>query len=335
MKKFRTALIGCGGRGKLYAQAIESENRIEIVALCDINVRAMTEMNTKHKFNAKLYTDYKEMLTDLQIDFVIICLWTPLHLPVLGACLQAGIKIIHSEKPVATNWLDYQEAGRLARAYNIQLTYGHQRRFSEGNILVKNLIKDGIFGKIKNMELYSPPHLLDCGTHTFDQAAFFIGEEPVSWVLGIGDVSSTISYFDVPAENCFTGTVMYKNGIWANIIVGFENMEVGAGVRIHGENGFVQVQWDGYIDKCVVYDNPEFKLPEYTINQDDFIVKTVANALDSAISGEKPELDYTRAINAGEIIFALYESMRRRAKVKLPLKTTGDHPLESLLKSWK
>jgi hypothetical protein len=45
----------------------------------------------------------------------------------------------------------------------------------------------------------------------------------------------------------------------------------------------------------------------------------VRNALDCLASGEEPVLSHRKALRAAEIIFALYESMRRRARVELPL----------------
>jgi hypothetical protein len=51
------------------------------------------------------------------------------------------------------------------------------------------------------------------------------------------------------------------------------------------------------------------------------MVGLVRNAFDCLESGAEPELSHRKALRATEIIFALYESVRRRAAVTLPLDT--------------
>jgi hypothetical protein len=47
----------------------------------------------------------------------------------------------------------------------------------------------------------------------------------------------------------------------------------------------------------------------------------MANIADCLESGEEPELSARRALQAAEVIFAIYESSRRRARIDLPLET--------------
>jgi hypothetical protein len=54
--------------------------------------------------------------------------------------------------------------------------------------------------------------------------------------------------------------------------------------------------------------------------------------IDALETGREPELSARRALNSTEIIFACYESSRRRARVDLPL-TIDDNPLVSMVES--
>ena len=58
--------------------------------------------------------------------------------------------------------------------------------------------------------------------------------------------------------------------------------------------------------------------------------RAIADAVDALLTGREPELSARRALTATEIIFAIYESSRRRARIDLPL-TIEDSPLASMV----
>lgn len=333
MEQLRAAIIGCGNRGKSHARALKTETRCRVVALADIDPAATTAINTENEFSATEYTDYRAMLEKEQPDILAVCLWTPLHLPVLRDCLPfPSVKAILAEKPMAPTWGEYQEIARLAEETACQLTFCHQRRFGQGNQLARQLLNSGQFGEMKRMDLYCPRHLLDCGTHTFDQALSLNNESPLRWVLGAVDTSETFAYFEVKAEIMAAGHLVFENGVQATVQVGGPDKSMDSGVRVHGTKGFFEVNWDGHWGRAVVYDDPGWTPP--VVEKDGMneqMVGVVRNAVDCLLSGEEPELSYKRALRAGEIVFAFYESVRRRARVSLPLEGFTDNPLHSLL----
>jgi len=325
-------MIGCGGRAKALAVGLRAEDRCRVVALADIRKEAAAGLDQTFGFGATLYTDHREMLAREKPDLVVACLWTPLHLPAFRDCVDAGVRAVLSEKPMAPTWGECQEMARLAESSGCQLTFCHQRRFAPGNRLVRRLIEAGRFGKIERMDLYSPPNLLDCGTHTFDQALSFNQETTAKWVLGAVDASKPIRWFDVSAETMAVGTLVFENGVRASIQVGGPDMDLGSGVRIVGSDGFVAVDWDGNLQRAVVYSDPSWK-PEPIAKADPSTFETavVKNVVDCLETGAEPELSYKKALRASEIIFAFYESVRRHARVELPLTGVTDNPFLTLL----
>ncbi|MDH7569497.1 MAG: gfo/Idh/MocA family oxidoreductase, partial [Armatimonadota bacterium] len=222
------------------------------------------------------------------------------------------------------------EMARLAEESGCQLTFCHQRRFARGNQLARQLIAEGRFGKLLRMDLYSPPNLLDCGTHTFDQALSFNGEIPARWVLGAVDTSEVLNWFNVPSEGMSVGYVIFENGVRANYQVGGPDKDMPTGVRVVGTEGFLEVAWDGEFGRAVVYTDPGWQPPPVKDTPARMMEDVVRNAMDCLESGEEPELSHRKALRAAEIIFALYESVRRRARVVLPLQTR-DNALHALL----
>ena len=80
-EKIKIGIIGCGGiaNGK-HLRAIENIDFLEPVAFCDIIEERAVE--TAKKFgspDAKVYTDYKELLKDESIVAVHVCTFPQLH----------------------------------------------------------------------------------------------------------------------------------------------------------------------------------------------------------------------------------------------------------------
>lgn len=328
---YRVAIIGCGKRAKDHVIGLKADPRVNVVALADAVQEAALAFNSDNGFNATIYTNYQELLAVEKPDVVIVTLWPPLHLPAFRDCAQAGVRAVLSEKPMAPTWGEAQEMGRIAEETGCILTFCHQRRFSKGNQLVRQLIAEGRFGKLERMELYSPPHLLDCGTHTVDQALSFNGETPVKWVLGAVDLSSTLDWFGVRAEGMAAGLIVFENGVRATFQTGGPDMDLWGGVRVTGSAGFIEVFWDGQVKRCVVYDEPGWQPPVIEEDPSEFMVSVVRNAIDCLESGAEPELSYRKALVATEVLFALYESVRRRERITLPLEDVADNPLHAIL----
>ncbi len=332
-KTYRLAMIGCGKRARSHVPGIKADSRLEVVALADVNLSAAEAMNNDFGFGAAIYSDHREMLKKEKPDVVISCLWTPLHLPVFRDCATSGVKAVLSEKPMAPTWGECLEIARIAEDTGCLLTFCHQRRFAKGNRLVRQMIAEGRFGKILRMDLYSPKNLLDCGTHTFDQALSFNGESPAKWVLGAVDASETLNWFDVKCEVMAGGILVFENGVRANIQVGGPDMDIWGGVRVIGSEGFIEVFWDGNFGKGVIYNDPSWTPPVVEDKPENHMIGVVKNALDSLESGTEPELSYKKALRASEIIFAFYESVRRNARVELPLVGVTDNPFITMLES--
>jgi len=326
------AFIGCGKRAREHAKGVKADARCKVVALADVNAAAAEGIRTDFGFGGEVYTDHLRMLRDVRPDVVVTSLWTPLHLPIFRDCVHAGVKAVLSEKPMAPTWGECLEMGRLADESKVQLTFSHQRRFATGNRLVRQLIGEGTFGKVERMDLYSPQNLLDCGTHTIDQAMSFLNETPAKWALGAVDVSSLINWFNVRAECMSVGTIVFANGVRATIQTGGPDMDLWSGVRVTGSGGFVEVLWDRQIKRAVVYKEPTWTFPTFKEDTgDDHMVAMVKDAIDCLQTGRESDVSYRKALRVTETIFALYESVRRRARVELPLIGVTDSPFLTML----
>jgi len=332
---YRVAVIGCGRRGVGNVRTILQNQNLHLIALVDPNPEAAAQIKTECGLEScATYTDHLEMLKNEQPDLCVICVWTGLHLPVFRACAEAGVKAAFLEKPVAGTWGECREIGRIAASTGCRLSISHQRRFHQGNLQAREMLAEGIIGKIIRMDLYSPAGLLDCGTHTLDQAFSFLGDSiGVKWVHGAIDLSEGTEAFGIPEGKMFTGTLMYENGILANIYCNMPDADHWTGVKVFGTKGFMEFTWGGAFNKYAIYDQPDFEPPVIEEEKTDPMRRSYEDIVAAMEGDHENELHYHKGLRSAEVIFAFYESVRTHRKVDLPLENVEGHPLKELLQS--
>jgi predicted dehydrogenase len=139
-------------------------------------------------------------------------------------------------------------------------------------------------------------------------------------------------HYGIPSESLFTGLVVYENDVRAYIQSKGPDRDMGTGVRIEGTRGLIEVGWNGQTGQAVLYDDPSWRPPDLATDEDkSHVMKDVyRDTLDRLEDGQEPLLSYKKAVRAAEIIFALYESARRRERIELPLEAP-DAGLASLV----
>ena len=149
MAKTRVGIIGCGGiaNGK-HMPALKKVNDCEMVAFCDIIVekaeKAKADYGTE---DAKVYTDYKELLKDETIDVVHVCTPNRSHSFITVDALHAG-KHVMCEKPMAINSKEAKKMLDAAKETGKLLTIGYQSRFRPDSRYMKDEAEADTFGEI-------------------------------------------------------------------------------------------------------------------------------------------------------------------------------------------
>ena len=148
-KKLRIGIIGCGGiaNGKHMPSLKELDN-VEMVAFCDIieerAVKAAKDFGTE---DAKVYTDYKELLKDETIDVCHVCTPNRSHGFITVDALEAG-KHVMCEKPMAKTYEDAKKMLEAAKRTGKKLTIGYQNRQNNDNLYVKAAVEAGDLGEV-------------------------------------------------------------------------------------------------------------------------------------------------------------------------------------------
>jgi predicted dehydrogenase len=301
----------------------------QLVALADINCENAQSFQALHGGD-RIYEDYRDMLAQEHLDIVSICTWPRSHAPMVLAAAEAGVRAIHCEKPMAPTYGEALDMVRVCQERGVQLTINHQRRFGGQYRQAKALLKSGAIGDLLRMEM-SCSNMFDWGTHWFDMMFYYLDQAPAEWVLAQIEVRGGHPVFDVPIEAQGISHIKFANGVHGLMVTGYEaGWE--APQRLVGTEGVIEV---GHNSLRVWNKGSEFwRDAEFAPGNDiaDYVRDAVLDVVEALSTGREPELAASRALQATELIFATYESSRRRGRVDLPLDTC-DSALAAMLAS--
>ena len=327
MAAFKAGIIGCGGRGRAHARGYQASPDVEIVACSDPFENARDAFTEQFEV-PNTYESYEEMLDKESLDFVSVCTWIALHRDMVIAAANSGIKAIHSEKPMAPTWGDAKALYQACVDNDVVITFCHQRRFGAQFIKAKQLANEGAIGELRRLE-GSCPNLLDWGTHWFDMFLFYNNDEPVDWVIGQIDVAEEKLVFGTQVETSGLSWFRWKNGVEGLLTTGGVSLS-GFSNRLIGTEGIIDVGGGAPV-RLLRAGSDDWETPDLSdIPKGDDTVLSVLDLVDSVKTGREPELSGRKAIQGAELIFATYESSRRRAKINLPL-TVDDSALLTMV----
>ncbi len=146
---FKVAVIGCGGiANQKHMPTLKKMDDVEIVAFCDIILeRAQKAAEEFGVEGARVYTDYKELLKDTEIDAVHVCTPNRSHSFITVDALESG-KHVMCEKPMAINSEEAKKMLDAAKRTGKVLTIGYQNRQRNDSLFMKKEAEDGTFGDI-------------------------------------------------------------------------------------------------------------------------------------------------------------------------------------------
>lgn len=201
MEKVKIGIVGCGGiaNGK-HLPAIKRNGNYEIIAFCDL-IKEKAEA-AKEKYgteDARIYTDYLELLKEKDITAVYVLTPNKSHAFISIAAMKAG-KHVMCEKPMAKTYEEAKQMVETAKETGKILTIGYQNRYRTDSAYLKRACENGDLGEI----YYSKAHavrrravptwgvflneeeqgggpLIDIGTHALDLTLWMMNNyEPVS-----------------------------------------------------------------------------------------------------------------------------------------------------------
>jgi predicted dehydrogenase len=350
-----------------HADAYRARDDCSLVACADI-VPENAQQFADHYDISGVYEDYRKMLDKERVDIVSVCVPPRIHADIVRGCADYGdLAAVHCEKPMATSWADCREMCEACERAEIELTFNHQIRFGRVYRKAKALVDDGRIGALRRIE-WADEELYDSGTHMFDVSAYLTDQCPVEWVMTALDYREENRWFGVHNSNQALAQWRYESGVFGLATTGRSQDALGAKLRLVGTDGAVEVGvsdgpplrvrtpktlgWRTVDVGEDIWGNPEYAtrrglaragirrgaetlrtaLPVVSAGRSrtTLLGRAIASVIDG-IEGDDPSELYCRnALQSTELIFASWESARRRARVDLPL-DIDDNPLEAMV----
>lgn len=185
--------IGCGSISAAWLSAMTARDDIKICGMVDLSRETAMQRAEQFDLDCPVYTNIEKAITELEPDAAVDNILPAGRTELAEICMSNGLHVM-SEKPLAD---DMKNAGKiiaLSDEYDRQYSVMQNRRYNTGMFSFRNTIQKGVIGDIGYIgaEFFRDPHfggfrdsmdsplLLDMAIHTFDQARFLLGADPVS-----------------------------------------------------------------------------------------------------------------------------------------------------------
>jgi predicted dehydrogenase len=151
-RALRWGVIGTGHRGSIHLSAIKSfPDDMQILAVCDVMENHLAAGAKKAGAGVATFTDYQKLLSNPDINAVLIATPNYLHHEMVLAALQAG-KHVMCEKPMAVTIEQCQAMKSAAAGKPDQVVlYTMQLRYSPRFQVMRETIEAGKIGKPKHL----------------------------------------------------------------------------------------------------------------------------------------------------------------------------------------
>ncbi len=326
MKPIKIGIIGCGGISRAHARGYKNlTDLFQITATCDTIETNAIERG--QQLGAKnIYTDYKKMLKEADIDAVDICLPHDIHAEVSIDALESGKHVI-VEKPIATTLQEADDMISTANKAGLTLMVALNERYDPVHQQIKKMIDDGTLGKLlciridHNQNVLLPEGhwirskkrlgggvLIGSGIHRVDLLRWFGGE-----------VKKVANFWAKQPERMEGEVAVVMNVLFESGCIG----EVTAlwavrkapwyeGVWVYGTNGSV------YRINGLFWDSPDGYV-KVDVPEADSFTEELRHFGQCMLNGQKPLTSGEEARRSLEVVLAAYRSAELSEIVELPM----------------
>ena len=331
--KLRVAVAGChrmthrtpGSHN--FATAFHAVPETDVVAVFDLGAETRTEFVDcwcEVWGDLPTYHDYEQMLGEIQPDLLCIATRQTMHADQIELAVQAGVRGILCDKPLATSLVELDRI--VAACQAVPLLLGLDRRWMPQYCALRELIADGAIGEVTSATAYALPNLINHGCHSYDAILGLAGDAEPVWVSGlVDDVSEEPLDSRRRMDPAGHAQIGLTNGAVLYVTPDGRHENAGMTFEVAGENGRLFLLDDANESYLWSADDSSgaglrpLDLPEETEPWP--AGKAMVNDLVHAVqTGGRTACDIEHVRRATEIGFAIHgSSMQGGSKVDLPL----------------
>ena len=342
----RFGLVGAGEIGRVRADALRRSPSCRLAAVADVapdRARAAARVST-----ASVYTDYRQLLDQSDLDAVIVSTPPDIHEEVAMAALERG-KHVLCEKPFAPTLDACRRLLRTARRSGLTLATGFNQRYFPAIKFVRHTVESGEIGELSFVRAFTghtglsefrEPWMherarvgggafMDNGLHLIDLIDGLLGE--VTEVFGLA--SGRVWRLDSAEDNGFAlmrnrqGAVASLHASWTEW-TGYRFF-----IEAYGDRGMVRASYAPMFSKAIYLKKPGVvRRRRFNFYPSVALREAVRGWKSTVLVAFQEELrDFVRLVGgetaaladgvagcrAVGIVHALYESARTRAAVNV------------------
>lgn len=191
---YNVAMVGFGGMaGHHFNQMSKKNTKFRLKGVYDINNERMEDAASK---GLHLYSSVDDMLSDNEIDVVIVACYNDVHKDISIKALRAG-KHVLCEKPATIKSSDLEDMIKVSKETGKILTIDHNRRTNKDFVAMRRFVESGIIGKPyviesrvegsrglpkgwRDRKALGGGMMFDWGVHLIDQMLYMIDEKVVN-----------------------------------------------------------------------------------------------------------------------------------------------------------
>lgn len=201
-KPLRAGIVGLG-IGAAHAKGYTGQHGADLVALCDLDEGRLHDLARQHSVPTEgMYTDYRRMLAEQQLDMVSVCLPNAMHAEATIAALEAGAHVL-CEKPMAPTVSQARQMMAAAQRTGKKIMIAYNYRYRADVQWMRRMIRNGQLGQVYHVyatwrretgipgrgwfgskELAGGGALIDLGVHVLDLTMWLLNFPVVRTVSG-------------------------------------------------------------------------------------------------------------------------------------------------------
>jgi predicted dehydrogenase len=241
-----------------HASAIAALPELDLVAGCDISEPARTTFRDRWSGRfpgLAVYEDYREMLHAVKPELVAVVTPDHLHRGVVEVAIEAGVRGIFCEKPIATTLEDADAMVAAVRAAGVTMNVNYTRRWFPEFVEARRIVRSGEIGRLSQIvvQMGGPRSMLFRNhTHAIDLVGFLADSEPV-WVwaeLEPGFEDYGLAYAgdggnDPATEPGANYYIVYANGVRAYLTGMKDTIGLDTAVTLTAKDARVVIDLEG------------------------------------------------------------------------------------------
>lgn len=304
---------------------------------------------------ADVFTDYRQLLAQPQIQMVVVGVPNHLHCQIVLEAAAAGKHIV-IEKPLCLNLAEADRMIAACREHGVKLMYAEELCFAPKYVRLKQLLDSGALGTptlVKQSEKHDGPHAahfwdversgggvtMDMGCHAIEFFRWMLGRPPIRSVYA---QMNTLAHGNKTRGDDNAILILeFANGV---VCVAEESWTKLGGMddraEVHGTGGVAYADllrgssvetysaqgYDYAVEKAGSTKGWSFTIYEEAWNYG--FHGEMAHFVDCVQNDKQPLVTGEDARVVLEVIFAAYESARTGRKVELPFVTNAAKPID-------